>query len=154
MNFTIVYSDDEVYFLDIDFILNNSNTGKIIITKLKNINSINVKDLKKQENRLKDLEIEISKVRNIITKKELNDKVESLKKKINLYRLDKDNKTKEFKTLRDKELKVFFEKLTPLVEDFMKKNSIGIIIDKKNIFIANSKYDITEDVIEFLNQKN
>ena len=154
MNFTIVYSDDEVYFLDIDFILNNSNTGKIIITKLKNINYINVKDLKKQENRLKDLEIEISKVRNIITKKELNDKVESLKKKINLYRLDKDNKTKEFKTLRDKELKVFFEKLTPLVEDFMKKNSIGIIIDKKNIFIANSKYDITEDVIEFLNQKN
>jgi Skp family chaperone for outer membrane proteins len=35
----------------------------------------------------------------------------------------------------------------------MKENEISIILDKKNIFIANSKYDITNSIIEILNNK-
>ena len=35
----------------------------------------------------------------------------------------------------------------------MEINSIKLIMDKKNIFIANTKYDITEKLIEFLNLK-
>ena len=33
----------------------------------------------------------------------------------------------------------------------MKKNSIGIVIDKKNIFIADKNYDITKDLINEIN---
>ena len=35
----------------------------------------------------------------------------------------------------------------------MKIKSIKIIIDRKNIFIADSNYDITEDLIKYLNEK-
>jgi len=35
----------------------------------------------------------------------------------------------------------------------MEKNSIGILIEKKNIFIGSSEYDITEDIILLMNQK-
>ena len=35
----------------------------------------------------------------------------------------------------------------------MEMNSIKLIMDKKNIFIANAKYDITDELIEFLNLK-
>ena len=35
----------------------------------------------------------------------------------------------------------------------MEKKSIKIILDKKNIFIANSNYDITSELIDFLNNK-
>ena len=35
----------------------------------------------------------------------------------------------------------------------MSSNSIGIIIDKKNIYIANKKYDITNNLIELINKK-
>ena len=35
----------------------------------------------------------------------------------------------------------------------MEKKSIKIILDKKNIFIANSNYDITSELIDFLNSK-
>ncbi len=35
----------------------------------------------------------------------------------------------------------------------MEINSIKIIIEKKNIFIAKSNYDITDTLIEFLNTK-
>jgi len=36
----------------------------------------------------------------------------------------------------------------------MNKNSISVLLDKKNIFIANSKYDITERVIKIINEQN
>ena len=34
----------------------------------------------------------------------------------------------------------------------MAQNSIGILMEKKNIFIAKSNYDITEIVIEEINK--
>ena len=34
----------------------------------------------------------------------------------------------------------------------MDKNSISILIEKKNIFIARSKYDITDSLIKIIDQ--
>ena len=35
----------------------------------------------------------------------------------------------------------------------MEVNSIKLIIEKKNIFIANANYDISEKLVYFLNEK-
>jgi Skp family chaperone for outer membrane proteins len=35
----------------------------------------------------------------------------------------------------------------------MDKNSIGILVEKKNIFIARSNYDITDDVLKIINNE-
>ena len=35
----------------------------------------------------------------------------------------------------------------------MDKNSISIIIDKKNVYIANVQYDITNKLIKIINEK-
>ena len=41
---------------------------------------------------------------------------------------------KEFKSLRSKELNNYFNKITPLIEEFMSDKSIKIIFDKKYIY--------------------
>jgi outer membrane protein len=150
-NFTTVNANEKIYYIDIDFILNNSKTGKIIIQKLESLNNLNIDALKKNENELKELENEINRVKNIISENELQNKVEKLREKISLFRSDKKKKTQEFKSIRDKELKIFFNNITPIVKKYMEDNSIAMIIEKKNIFIANSKYDITKDIIKILN---
>jgi len=35
----------------------------------------------------------------------------------------------------------------------MAVNSIDVVIDKKNIFIAKSEHDITKDILELINKK-
>ena len=35
----------------------------------------------------------------------------------------------------------------------MEEKSIKIILDKKNIFIANANYEITDQLIEYINNK-
>ena len=59
----------------------------------------------------------------------------------------------EYNELKNKELESYFKQITPFIEEFMEINSIKVILDKKNIFIANANYDITNSLIEFLNLK-
>ena len=59
----------------------------------------------------------------------------------------------EFDNFKNNELEIYFKKITPIIEEFMNIKSIKIILDKKNIFIANANYDITDELIEFLNNK-
>ena len=82
---TITYAENGVYFVDADSLLNNSEYGKKIVNKLKNINSKNISDLEKDEKELKKIEDEI----NIITEEELNKKISDLKDKIIIYRKKK-----------------------------------------------------------------
>lgn len=151
---TNVFGQDKVYYIDIDYVLNNSNEGKIIINELKKKNINNNNNLKEKEQELKVLETDISKLKNIISEKEFQNKVDTLKKKLNEYRIQKEKTTKEFINLKDKKLSTFLKKISPLIQQYMKKNSISVLLDKKNIFIADSKYDITDIVIEILNKQN
>ena len=147
------YAEENIFFLDLDYLLNNSNSGKIIINKLKKINSENTSQLKIQEKQIKDLENEISTKKNVISEEELQKRIENLKIKFNQYKIEKDKSNKQFNSIKEVELTNFFKEITPHIEEFMEKNSIKIILDKKNIFIANSNYDITSELINFLNNK-
>mgnify|MGYP005713652211 FL=1 len=66
---------------------------------------------------------------------------------------------KKVKTINDlndkknKELKGFLKLINPLIKDYMDKNSIDIVIDKKNIFIAKTDKDITKDILEIINRE-
>ena len=149
---TITYAENGVYFVDADSLLNNSEYGKKIVNKLKKINSNNLLDIEKDEKELKKIEDEINKIKNIITEEELNKKISDLKDKIIIYRKKKDTKFKEYDDYKNKELNEFFVQITPFIEKFMEINSIQIILEKKNIFIASSKYDKTDLLIQFLNK--
>ena len=148
-----VYSDDKIFYFDMDKILNESNQGKQIIKELDAINKKNITQFKSKEDELKKIEQNISKVKNIITKDDLSDKINGLKKKISFYNLDKEKKIKDFEKKKNQELKNFLIQITPIIEKFMEANSINIILDKKNIFIANSKYDITTQIIKLIDEK-
>ena len=145
------FSSDGVYFMDVDFLFKNSNYGKQIIKKLETINKNNISELDQKENKLKELEDEISKQKNIISKEELNKKIDNLKNKISNYRKEKAEKIKNFNEFKNKELNAFFKKVSPFIEDYMADNSIKIILDRKNIFIADSDHDITIKILEYLN---
>ena len=64
---------------------------------------------------------------------------------------EKNIKNKKLKNKKNILLKQFVEQINPIIQDYMDKNSISILLDKRNIFIANSKYDIYEDIIKIVN---
>ena len=48
---------------------------------------------------------------------------------------------------------ILLNKINPIIQDYMQKNSISIIFDKKNIYIADKNYDISNNLIEIINKK-
>ena len=58
-NFTNLNADQIIKYIDIDFILKNSNAGKVIIDELNSINAQNIQELKIKEDELKQLDNEI-----------------------------------------------------------------------------------------------
>ncbi len=152
-NPSLSFSQDGIYFLDVDLLINKSDSGKKIVLKLKKINEKNIEELESYEKELKKEDEEINKIKNILSKEELNNKIQELKEKIAIYRSKKDKIFKDYNNLKNKEIEIYFKSITPYIEDFMEENSIKLIMDKKNIFIANSNYDITDPLINFLNKK-
>ena len=45
------------------------------------------------------------------------------------------------------------KKLTPILEEYSKKNSIRIIVQKKHIVMGSKEDDITNDILDLVNKK-
>ena len=56
--------------------------------------------------------------------------------------------------LKQKKLDSFLKKINPLLQEYMKNNSIDIVLEKKQIFIGNSSIDITDNIIELINKSS
>jgi len=136
----------------VDAILNNSDLGKIIINKLKKQNDANIDKIKTIENEIKKENEELAKLKNIITEEEFNKKLVFLKKKIDDFNILKNKLSKELNEFKKKEIKLFFEKINPIIEKYMEQNSIALILEKKNIFVARSDYDMTQELLDLINK--
>ena len=151
-NLTIASANENIRYINVDEILNNSDLGKIIIDKLKKQNDINIDKIKTKENEIKKENEELTKLKNIITEEEFSKKLIILKKKINDFNILKKELSDELNKFKRKEIKLFFEKINPIIEKYMEQNSIALILDKKNIFVARSDYDMTKELLDLINK--
>ena len=148
---SIAYSSNIVY-IDMNFILSNSNHGKLILKELENKNKTNIKELESKEKILKDLEKKITNQKNILSKDDLEKKINDLKKKIVVFNKNKDELSKEFNVYKNKQITDFMKNIEPLVSDYIKKNSITIVLDKKNVIIGEKDFDITLKILEIVDK--
>tara|TARA_B100000795_G_scaffold160466_1_gene120638 strand:- start:323 stop:832 length:510 start_codon:yes stop_codon:yes gene_type:complete len=147
------FADNKVVFIDIDFLIESSSFGKKISKDLNKIYNNDLKKIKSIEKKLIEQENEIKKVQNIISKKELDDKILKLRKDISILDVEKKNTAKKFSEIKSTKFKDFFNKINPLISDYMEKKSINMIIEKKYIFIGKNTHDITNEILEIINSK-
>ena len=147
------YSNNNVAFIDIDYLINNSLIGKKIISKIEAEDKKNIKFLKDMETKLKNTENDIKKKQNIISKDELDKEVGELKKNISNFRIEKNKMVKEFTKFKNDEIKKILLQFNEVIKEYMSKNSISIVFDKKNIYIGKGSNDITNDLLKEINNK-
>ena len=149
---SFAYSGDKIALIDLDLVLKNSNLGKSILKEIELLNNNNINELKNKEKELKKTEDEIKQKQNIISNEEFQKEVDILKKKVNQYRKLKDKMVKNFENKRNENLSNFFQKISPIIQDYMDKNSIDILIERKNVFIGKTESDITNQIIKIVDQ--
>ena len=151
LSFTKVWSNESIAFLDVELIINKSEPALKIIKKIEELRDEESKKLKKIENELNKKNEEISKTKNLISEEELKKKISVLRKEANSFEELRKKTIRNLNIRKNKELSEFLKLIDPLVRRYMKENSIDIIIDKKNIFMAKAKNDITKDILQIVN---
>ena len=150
---TISISQEKIAFFDIDNILNNSIAGKKILLYLDEINKDNISNLKKNELEIKNSEKKLLSKKNLINEEEFNNEIKLIETKIREFKLLKQNLTSEFIKKKENEILKFINLVNPIIEKYMKENNIGLVLDKKNVFIAKSNYDITSILLDIINKE-
>jgi Skp family chaperone for outer membrane proteins len=146
-------AQEKVSYIDIDYILTTSVAGKLLLNKLKEEEDLKINMFKSKDEDFKKKENKILAKKNLISKAEINKELKSLQIEFNEYRKDKIKQFEELKTKRNRNIVNFLNLLNPIIEKYMSDNSIYMLIDKKNVFIAKKDYDITNNLIELINNQ-
>ena len=147
------YSQDKIVYLDLDNIVTNTKAGKLILSELEKSKKAALLKFEKKEKDLKKIEDEIKKQKNIISEEELKKKFVKFRKEVTTFRQNKQKVINEFNKKKKKEFDAFFKKITPIIENYVSEKNIDIVLDRKDIFIASKKKDITKEIINIIDSK-
>ena len=153
LNITQTNSNEPIAYIDMDFIIQNSEIGKKTLDSIKILNDKNINVLKKKEKILKDLESKIISKKNIISKDNFDKEVLLLKNKANKFKQEQSKMVEDFNNYKKRELDGILNKISPIINAYMEKKSVKILLDSKNILIGRSNLNLTNEVIKEINEK-
>ena len=142
-----------IVYIDLNKIMNNSIAGKSITSQLENNHKKNISKFKNIEEELKKEESEIILQKNVITKEEFEKKIIDLRDKANKFRKERNDNINNLNNQRLEATSKMITLVRPILSEFSDKNSISLIIDKKNIIIGKTLLDITDDILKIIDEK-
>ena len=153
LNIAQVNSSEPIAYIDMDFIIKNSEIGKKTLNSINNLNEKNLNEIKNNEKILKDLENDIISKKNIISKEDFDKEVLFFKEKANKFKEDQSKMVEDFNNYKKKEFDGIISKISPIINAYMEKKSVKILLDSKNILIGRSNLNLTNEVIKEINEK-
>ena len=150
---TYSLAEEKFVYLDVNFLLSESESGKYINNELNKINNKNIEEFKKIENSIKTEEDNLLKQKNILKEEEFNSKLKKLREKYQSYQELKKKKNNDLKKLRDDAVNQILKIINDVLTQYSTKNNISLVIEKKNVIIGKTELDITKDILNILNKK-
>ena len=146
-------NENKLAYIDLNLIMNNSIAGKSITSQLEENHKKNILKLKKIEEKLKKEESEIISQKNVITKEEYEKKIIDLREKARKFRNERNENINNLNNQRLEATSTIINLIRPILSEYSEKNSISIIIDKKNVIIGKTTLDITNDILKIVDEK-
>ena len=146
-----VNSEQNIAFINMDKVISTSNAGSSILKQLTDLNNKNLQLLKKEEKKFKEKETKLISQKNIISEADFQNKVNVLKSEIKNYNQNRDKMIKEFNKLKVDNTNNLLKLINPILLKFSDDKEISIVLQKKDLVVAKTELDITDDIIKILN---
>ena len=148
-----VKSNEQIVYLNLDNVISGTKSGKLIIENLKKSRTVALAKFEKKEKELKRIEEDINKQKNILSQEQLTKKISDFRRDISSFRKEREKLINSFNKKKVIEFDKFFKKIVPIIESYVKEKNIDIVLDKKNVFVANKSRDITDEIIKIIDEK-
>ena len=148
-----LHANEKIAFIDINYIINNSFKGKKILSKLEKVDEKNRNELNLLQEKIKEENEEIKKIKNIVSKEELAKKIDNHKRNIDNFNKKRSALSKSLIDLKKKQTFEIVKQIGPIVEKYMKEKSIDVVLKNETLYISKSNYDITKEILEIVNKE-
>jgi len=143
----------DIYFVDYSKVMNESIAGKKAQDYLKNQLKNSNKKFNDTAKKLKEEENKIISQKNALSKEEYKKKAEALRKKVFNLNKEREKSIRDIAAKRKKAGDLMLKNLNPILGKYMEENKIPVVIDKKNVLMGDTKFEITKQIIEILNKE-
>ena len=148
-----VFSEQKIAFIDMDKIVSTSKSGSSILKQLTDLNNKNSKFLKNEEKKFKEKETKLISQKNILSEIDFKNKVDELKSEIKNYNQNRNKMIKDFNKLKIDNTNILLKLINPILVKFSNDKEISIILQKKDLVVAKTELDITDEVIKIVNSE-
>ena len=150
--FSYANSNNNIVFLDVQYLIDNSNLGKKYKKEILKLKDQNDSKLKVKEEKIKEKEIEINNQKNILKKEKLKKKIIEIDKMIKEFRIlnrELSSKITQQRKLYSAEI---LKMINPILTNYAEQNNINYVLEKKNVLVGMKSLDITIQVLNKLNE--
>ncbi len=147
-------ANNTVKFVDINYIVNNSISGKNLNLIIENKNKQISSELKKIGKKLEEKKNKIVSQKNILKKEELDNLVKDYEKDLKKFNEIRKKKRDEFNNFSISSKKKIIDLLNPLITSYLKKESIQLLLQKDKIIFGDDTLDITKEILKLFNEKH
>ena len=146
-------ASSNVKFIDINFIISNSISGKNLSQIIEKKNKQIIAEISKIGKKLEEQKNKIVTQKNILKKEELNNLVNEYEKEVKKFNELRKKKRNEFNNFTINSKKKIIDLLNPLITTYLKKESIQLLLQKDRIIFGDDKLDITKDILKIFDDK-
>ena len=143
----------EIFYVDIDKIINQTNVGKHINEEFKKSKKIN--DTKNLESKdlLKKRENSLIAQKNILEVNEFNNRLRLFRKDVNDFNQLSQKSNRDLQNTLMKNKANFLQLIEPILLDYVSTNNITYLLQKKYIIVGHNDLNKTADIIELVDKK-
>ena len=143
----------EIRYVDFKYVLNESKAGKEAQIYLKKKLDNGIKDLKAKEKSIQEQEKKIIQQKKVISAEEYKKQVKALREKVSSLQTQRNNLFDTVAKQRSKARAELLKTLNPIIKDYMKENTVRLVLEKKSILLADENLNITKEITNLLNKK-
>ncbi len=149
----LVYSNSNIVYLDVQYIIDNSDLGLFYKKKISESYEELKIELSVKEKKINENETDLQNKKNILSKEELDKNLKELNNMVNNYQILKNKYNKIVIDDKKKYSLIILKNINPLLTGFAKDNNITLILEKKNILVGVKALDVTNDILNLLNKE-
>ena len=153
LNFSSAISEKHIVFLDLDFIVQNSNVGKSMIQKFDKKMKNNQKIIDEKFKKLIENEKSLVKKKNIISKEEFEKELKVLRNERSKFENLRKKTISDFNNNKQKSLQDLISKINQILINYSEQNKTSLIMNKKNLIIGKNELDITTQILDIVNKE-
>ena len=147
-------ANEKIRYININHIINNSEAGITLNNMIEKQDNKIKSEFKNLAKKLEDQKNKILSQKNILKKEEFDKMVKNYDKEVKEFNDLRRKKNDNFNDFRVRSKKKILDLLNPIIINFLKKESIQILLQKEKIIFGDENLDITKQVLEIFNSKH